>query len=187
MTITTINIGGVNYTSYASVVEADAYLAVDPTRSAAWAALNPDQKGTNLVAATRRLDLLQWSGEKVDPNQETQWPRNNATCDGESVPNTGVPKPVENATGLLAGSITRDASASNQGTSGSNIKKAKAGSADVTFFRPTNGVALQDTTAYSLVQCYLDGAGGAYGLVSGNCDNSEFLDKEAPGLNRGYP
>ena len=73
MTITTINISGTDYTSYASVAEADSWLAVDPNRSAAWAALVTTDKEINLVAATNRLDLVSWSGTKENPAQANQW------------------------------------------------------------------------------------------------------------------
>ena len=65
MTISTITIETVDYVSYASVAEADAYLNVDPVRESTWEALDTDGKGKKLVAATRRLDLLSWQGEKT--------------------------------------------------------------------------------------------------------------------------
>lgn len=190
MTITTIVIGGNNYTAYASVAEADAYLAVDPTRSAAWALLSDDQKGANLVAATRRLDLLDFSGEKVSGTQETQWPRNNATCNGDPVPSDGVPLELQNATALKAGSITIDATQANAGTSGSNIARVQAGSAEVEFFRPTiPGAALQDETVFQLINCLLAGAGSGagFGCASGTDGTSIFGDADFPGLSEGYP
>lgn len=189
MSLTTITVGANTYTSYASVAEADAYLAVDPTRSAAWAALTTDQKGANLVAATRRLDLLDFSGEKVSDTQETEWPRNNATCNGNAVTSTDVPPELENATILKAGSITLDASQSNAGTSGSNIARVQAGSAQVEFFRPTiPGTALQDETVFQLVACLLAGAGSSagFGCASGTDGTSIFGDADFPGLTEGF-
>ena len=195
MSITTITIGGLNYTSYASLVEANAYLAVDPTRAATWNGLTDDQKGTNLVAATRRLDLLDYSGEKVSATQENQWPRNNALCNGDPVTSTDVPIEIENATILVAGSIALDSAQSNAGTSGSNIKRVEAGTAVVEFFRPTiPGLALQDETAFRLVQCLLESAVGQTGLsgglasgTTGTLSESIFEDRTAPGLEEGLP
>ena len=57
MSLTDITINGNSYASYASVTEANATLAVDPVRMAAWAALDEQGKGIRLVAATARLDL----------------------------------------------------------------------------------------------------------------------------------
>lgn len=192
MTISTITIAAINYTSYASVVEADARLAVDPTRSAAWAALTTDQKGADLVAATYRLDLLTWKGEKAGGAlQVNAFPRTGLTYkDGTAVTDTDVPQEVEDATILLAGSIALDASNANQGTSGSNLKRVKAGSAEAEFFRPTTGVQLQDTTAFALVKCFLAGQSGANigqgNFASGICDTSSFSDRDKYGRNEGY-
>ena len=188
MSITKITVGGVEYTAYASILEANQYLLVDPTRGTAWAALSDEQRGTNLVAATRRLDLLDYSGEKVSPTQETQWPRNNATCDGNPVTNTDVPLELQNATILKAGSITLDSSQSNAGTSGSNISRVRAGSAQVEFFRPTAGAAVQDETVFQLVSCLLAGAatGAGFGCASGTDGVTSFDDVDFPGLREGF-
>ena len=192
MTITTITIATINYISYASLVEANVRLAVDPTRSAAWALLTDDQKRADLVAATYRLDLLQWKGEKAGGAlQENAFPRTGLTYkDGTAVTDTDVPQEVEDATILLAGSIALDASNANQGSSGSNLKRVKAGSAEAEFFRPTTGVQLQDTTAFTLVKCFLAGQSGANvgqgNFASGVCDSSSFSDRDKYGKNEGY-
>ncbi len=190
MSISTITINSTDYTAYASVSEADDYLAVDPTRSVAWNALSDDDKGRNLVAATRRLDLLKYSGEKADPDQVNEWPRTGATCAGEPVTSTDVPTQIEQATSLIAGSIALTPTQANAGTSGSNIKIVRAGSAEVEFFRPTiPGVALQDETAFALVRCLIDGASGnasLFGASPGTDGESAFEDRTAPGLSEGY-
>lgn len=195
MTITTITIESVDYVSYASIVEANRLLNTDPTRETAWEALSDDQKGKNLVAATRRLDLLKWAGQKTggDAAQENAWPRTGVNYpDGTAVPDNIVPKAVENATILLAGSITLSAANANAGSAGSNIERVRAGPAEVEFFRPTiPGPALQDETAFQLVAPFLSSAGSAgFGVVSGTTgDNaaSAFTDRTSPGLNEGYP
>lgn len=192
MSITIITINAVNYTSYASVAEADDRLAVDPIRGTAWAALSPDQKGANLVAATFRLDLLRWKGEKTggEGTQENAWPRTGVTYkDGTPVSTTEVPIEVENATILLAGSIALDASVSGSGTSGSNIQRVRAGSASVTFFRPTiPGGVIQDETVLDLIRCFLEGGiSAAVGaLASGTDAESSFCDENF-GLKDPFP
>lgn len=192
MSISTITISTVDYVGYASVAEADAYLAVDPARAAAWAALTTDQKGGNLVAATRRLDLLSWQGEKTGgASQENEWPRTGLTYpDGTPVSTTEVPKAVENACVLLAGSVALDADVADAGTSGSNVKRAKAGSAEVEFFRRSDGRPLQDETAFALVVPFLEASalGGALGpLASGTDGESTFSDVDSWGRTGGFP
>lgn len=196
MSLTTIDINGTQYPSYATVAEADIFLQVDPVRATAWAALTADQKGINLIAATRRLDLENWSGEKTDPAQETDWPRDNAMCNGTPIPD-GLPIPTEIESGCcsIAGTIAIDASASQAGTGPSNTKKVGAGSAAVEFFRPQTGsnysLSAQNPDAYALVRCLLQGAGAAsgigYGVASGTCDQSSFDDVNEPSVSQGYP
>ena len=197
MSITTITINTVNYTAYASLAEVNAYLAVDPTRNTAWNALTDEQKNINIVASTRRLDLLDFSGEKTGgATQERQWPRTGATCNGVDIgTTTDVPIEIQNATALLAGSITLDSTVSNAGTSGSNIESVRAGSAQVQFFSPETGVAVQDQTVFDMVSCLLAGNAAAigtagFGLASGTTgDNaaSSFEDRDAPAPSEGYP
>ena len=194
MSITTITINTVDYISYASIVEANQRLAVDPTRSTAWAALSDDQKAIQLVAATNRLDLFDYSGEKVSATQANQWPRTGATCNGTPVTETDVPLDLENATILLAGTIATTPDTANAGTAGSNIESVRAGTVAVSFFRPTiPGPALQDETAFALIRCLFAGAGATstnFGLASGSSGTntqSAFIDRNAPGLTEGWP
>ncbi len=192
MTITTITINTVGYTSYASVAEADAYLAVDPVRKATWEALSTDDKGLNLIAATRRLDLLSWQGEKTGGAvQENKWPRIGVSYpDGTAVSTSEVPQEVENATALLAGSIAITAKLADAGTSGSNTKRVKAGSAEVEFFRQQEGKPLQDETAFALILIFLEAAStsDALGpLATGTDGESSFEDIDEFGRNRGFP
>jgi len=192
MTITTIIISAVNYTSYASVAEADDYLAVDPVRKVTWEALSNDDKGLNLVAATRRLDLLIWQGEKTGgSSQENKWPRTGVSFpDGSAVSTTEVPQEVENATILLAGSIAISAKVAEQGDSGTNTKRVKAGSAEVEFFRQQAGKPLQDETAFQLIVIFTEAAAtsDALGpLATGTDGESTFTDIDQFGRNRGFP
>ena len=180
MGITTLTIHGNTYTSYASLAEADAYLAVDPTRGAAWCALSETTRNSHLVAATRNLDRLGYTGAKVSDSQANEWPRTGATESGVAVGDTDVPQSLEDACCVLAGSIALDAEAGNAGTTGSNIKAVGAGSARVEFFRPTTGGPLPDATALALVSGLLAVPTGSYGLASGVDGVSSFGDVYDP-------
>jgi len=192
MTISTITIATVDYTAYASVTEADQYLAVDPVRGTTWAAKTTDQKGALLVAATRRLDLFSYSGDKTGGSvQANQWGRTSLTYpDGTTVPDDEVPLDIQNATILLAGTMAITPAAGNAGTSGSNKKKVKAGSAEVEFFRPTTGVPLQDETAWALLQYWLANSvtSASVGMVAYGTDTeSSFEDSRVYPITDGYP
>ena len=192
MTITTITIGGNQYQSYASVAEADARLLVDPIRGATWAALTADQKGINLVAATNRLDLEKYSGQKTVSTQANRWPRDNALCDGVAVPDGTLPQEMEDGTIILAGSIAVDSAASAAGTGPQNIRRVRAGSAEVEFFTQQRNasfsLARSAPDAFAIIRCLLDGAGVGVGrgLASGTDGESSFCDPEYPGLTDGF-
>ncbi|MEE8597802.1 MAG: DnaT-like ssDNA-binding protein [bacterium] len=187
--ITTIIINGISYISYASLDEANARLAVDPTRGPSWSALSDDEKGMFLISSTNRLDLLRWNGKKRDgSSQLNKWPRTGVFyCDGSSVSSNDVPNEVENSTILLAGAIVLNPKISDLGSSGSNIKKAKADTVDVTFFTPKKGVAMQDETAYKLISCFLVGKSNVLtAYVSGENDKSYFSNIKQFDKDKGF-
>ena len=190
MSLVNIVISGVTYQSYASVAEADQYLAVDPQRSATWVALTDDQKGSHLVQATRRLDLERYPGEKTDPAQNLQWPRTGATCNGVAIPPDAIPQQLEDATIVLAGAIALDPGAAANSTAGSNIERVQAGSASVTFFRPTAtsySLSASVPDAFALLRCLLGGIGAGFGAASGTGASSSFSNINAPDINEGWP
>ncbi len=191
MSITTITISTIAYIAYASVAEGNAYLNTDPLRAAAWEVLDTAGKGKALVSATRRLDLERWKGTKTGGEgvQEEKWPRTGVTyLDGTAVSTTEVPQELENATALLAGSIVLDSKNAEGGTGGSNVKRVKAGSAEVAFFRATTpGSAIQDESVMDLVRQFLAGSGVSAGLASGCDEVSTFGDPTPWELTEGYP
>ena len=171
MSLTDITIGSVVYKSYASATEADAHLAVDPVRSTTWAAATADEKSEYLVAATRRLDLLNWIGEPETPVQENEFPRTGLTYRGETV--SGIPAPLERATALLAGTIASNSTAADKSTQSAAsraISEVVAGPATVRFSSTggsTKSLPLADETAFELVKQWLGGGVTYAGFVSG--------------------
>lgn len=192
MTIADITIGTNTYKSYATVVEADAQLAVDPVRKATWEALQDDVKGQYLIAATNRLDLLTWLGKKTGgATQLNAWPRSDLKYeDGTDVSTTDAPNQLQRATILLAGSIASEPESADAGSSASNIKKVKAGGADVEFFsspRVIAGTPLQDETAFTLIKLWLEGTAGSLGnTVTGTDTASTFGTAGQYDRTRGY-
>lgn len=194
MSITVLTIGGKTYTSYASAAEANDFLAVDPVREVAWKALSATDKNKKLVAATRRLDLLNWVGARTDPptTQPNRWPRTGvAYPDGTAVSTVEVPLEVENAAILLAGSIAIEAKSADSGTSGTKTKRVKAGSVAIEFFGQRQGKPLQDETAFRLVSIFLESAvaaGDRGPLDAGTDGESSFADPDSTkfGRDRGF-
>lgn len=192
MSLDTVDIGGNAYVVYAIVTEADIYLAADPVRKAAWEALaTEDEKDVLLVAGTRRLDLLTWQGEKTGgAAQANAWPRTGVSYpDGTAVSTSEVPQEVEDATILLAGTINITPTVAESGSSGSNRKRLKAGSAEIEFFRAEAGRPLQDESAFDLIKIFLEAFSGSAALgplASGTDGVSEFCEKETHGLVEGF-
>lgn len=193
MSISTITIAGVDYVSYASVAEADAYLNADFTRDPSWEIISTENKGKHLITATRRLNILNWQGLKAGgaDAQADAWPRINVTYkDGTPVTTVDVPQEVEAATILMAHTIATNSAASQAGSSGNNnIKRLQAGSANLEYFRPGVGVPLQDETAYALIKQFLtSGLSDAIGPNRyGEDAQSSFADDQMGyGLREGY-
>lgn len=189
MTITTLTLSGTDYTSYASVAEADARLAVDPVRYAVWGALTLGNKIRFLVAATNRLDQLSWRGDKAGGGaQENAFPRTGLTYKdgGGAVTSVDVPKEVEVGTILTAGSIAIKPSVADAGRSGSNVEEVQAGTARVKFFRPVAGGPLQDQSAFDIVRCFIAGGDAAlFGGATGNTGTSDFCNRDRNGFSQG--
>ena len=194
MSLTTIAINGHDYTAYADVAEADPVLAVDPVRMAAWAALETDPKGIRLIASTNRLDLLSWLGSKTGgAAQANAWPRSGLVYeDGTPVPDDEIPRNLERATILLAGSIASTPAQADAGTSGRAISSVKAGSAEVEFFRQQvtiTGKPVQDETVFALVRRWLQGrdSSASVGAVASGTDGeSQFTDANSYGRTQGF-
>ena len=197
MSLTPIDINGTTYTAYASVAKADAALAVDPARMAAWAALGGDAKAIRLIAATHRLDLLNWRGQKAGgAAQANAWPRSGLVYrDGTPVPPDAIPREIERATILLAGSIAATPAAADAGKSGFGLKRAKAGSAEVEFFfdrQAITGRPIQDETVYALISLWLEGGTGSGvsastgPVATGTDGKSAFEDADRYGRTEGF-
>lgn len=194
--LTTITIDSVDYSSYATVTEADEVLNIDITRGTAWKALDTDGKGARLIAATRRLDLLRWDGEKTGGNaQTTAFPRSGLLYpDGEEVDDSTVPIQVELATIYMAGSIAvRPANASSTSTTSTSreISKVKAGPVEIQYSPGSSGAsnefALPDIDALTLITFWL--VGNSQSLILSNAygiDAESFFVKDRYKRSEGF-
>lgn len=186
--VATVTIGGNNYNVYgltsAPVTDATTYFAGQLGASAtAWGAATADNRARALVSAVRWMErAVVWSGTKTSGAQPLDWPRNGASCDGTAVADGTIPDEVALAEFELAGLILRDASVAEGSGTGSNIRRAKAGSAEVEYFSATAG-GPTDTrlpqVAHDLVKCLYGGATGiAEPFVSGTDVCSDFDDDD---------
>jgi hypothetical protein len=194
-TVTTVTISAINYSVYAlvsdPVTEATNYFNGQLSPSAtAWAAATADNRARALVTAARWLDrAVAWSGTKTSASQPLAWPRDNATCNGTNLGTNIVPDSIVYAQFELAGLILVDPTIAVGPGTGSNIKRVKAGSAEVEFFTGTLGTS-SDTrlplVAHDLVKCLYGSSGGSGGsFVTGTCEESAF-EEDAEELNQGW-
>ena len=119
-----VTIGETEYPVYESVADADAYLTADPYRSLAWSTRTETGKAQGLGAATRLIaSQPDWCSTPVDPASGT------------------IPQALADATAALAADILSKPAIISNPSGASNIKRAKAGSAEVEYFNPTLAAA----------------------------------------------
>jgi hypothetical protein len=112
----TVTIGANTYKTLATIAFADIFLAGDVQRAVPWALKNADAKARGMVSATRKLIPLPWI-TPLDPDADQ-------------------PEAVMEAASMLASDLAAKPKLAANSTGASNIKSAKAGSAQVEFFSP---------------------------------------------------
>ncbi|MBI4774217.1 MAG: hypothetical protein HY788_08560 [Deltaproteobacteria bacterium] len=82
--------GGTSANSYISVEEADDYFAMR-VHTDAWANAAIGGKQKALMDATRRLDRIEYTGDKTSGGQALEWPRTGATLRDETIDHDEIP------------------------------------------------------------------------------------------------
>lgn len=150
-----VTINAQTYSIYGELAEAKVYMAAR-LGAAAWNGANDTTRSQALVTATRWLRRLPWA----------------------SVPTyADAPEAVEHATYELALLLIANPALQEQSSSGSNKKRLKAGSAEIEFFRPTDGPAIP-LVAWQLIRDSFDpgSASGEHGEAYGTCAEPEIGD-----------
>lgn len=193
---TTITISAVAYPVYGftsdPVADADSYFAAR-LGATDWTGATTLVKQQGLITAAREFNVKHWDGTKTVSSQSLEFPRDDLELDGVALADNLVPERIvlgefEYALKLIATPTLVDSS----GT-GSNIRRAKAGSAEVEYFRPTIGTASDlplPQLVFDLVSPFLAGADSALlaaPRVGGDDEVSSFNDCHRFGLNAGFP
>lgn len=154
--------------SYISVADANTYF-LDSLGADLWTASSAIVKGQGLVTASRQISLLV-----------------KTACKLPFVPPLVITE-LGTATSELALAFITDPALINAGSTAKNIKKAKAGSADVTFFRPTDGSRFPPNVMTILAAggC-IDGASISAPFASGTGAPSSFCDTDLYGVSQGF-
>ena len=117
-----VTIGDYQYDVLAGIPDASQYLAADVARAAPWALLTVPAQGRALVSATRLLLGAPWCGNVPDPT-------------------AAQPPAIIAATAMLAADMGAKPRLQANPGGASNVKMAKAGSAQVEFFAATTATA----------------------------------------------
>lgn len=111
-------------------------------------------------------------------------------CDGNTVDALVIAPDLKSAQIELAFELSQDVTLETQKNTGKNIKKVGAGSAQVEFFRPTNGAGESSrfpAIVQELIRCFTGSAGvgssGALGYGTDHC--SQFDNDDRYDLNDG--
>lgn len=186
--LTDLTIGGGTYKSYATLAEADTYLAADDVLADGWDVLADARKIRRLVSATRKLDMLPWRGKKAVEGQGTQWPRSGLQdAEGDDLDSTIVPVSVVDATILMAGNLSVDLSVSEvEDTTPLRGDRVGQKAAEYFYEGPRELDALLPRGIQGLLLLWLDYGTDYTGAVTGNDSESEFSqDYGVYGFHRG--
>jgi len=121
-------------------------------------------------------------------DQLADFPREPLTCNGSVLDPLEIPVQLGDAQIELAFEMVLDPGLETAANTGSNVKRAKAGSAEVEFFRASNRPG--ESTRFppvvdELLRC-LKGGGVTPGYASGATSESQFDDCDRMDLTEGY-
>ena len=172
-----VTIGAIVYDIYGTEADAEEYFAAS-LEASAWNDATVLQKQQALVTGTRWIDRLDWQGAKTSDAQPLEFPRTGI----DGLADTWEP---EEANYELALALLVDSSLDKTATTGSNTKRVKAGSAEVEFFKPTDGLSFPTIVQQLIGQYLASSAGLSVGLASGTDEESAFCSTDNK-LTRGY-
>lgn len=186
----TVSISGTDYDVYGDTAGLKAYMAAR-LGSTNYDAADSGNKKAAHVSATRWLDRANWQGQKTDlvTPQSLEHPRTGLTDkDDNVVADDAVHITVEEACYELVEYLLGDPALTGSPDSGSNVRSAKAGSAEVEFFKPTEGSYPRfPTEANELIRYFLEGSSGISAPYAPGVDaESQFDDGDSYGLSDGF-
>ncbi len=197
-TVATITIGADSYSAYGltsdPVADAKSYFKAR-LGTTSWDSADTSTKKSALISATRMIDRRPlYSGAKTVSAQDLEWPRDGATWRDDAVVDGTTPDNIALASFELALSLLEDESIQDSAGTGSNVRRAKAGSAEVEFFVPTVGGSSETQfpqVVHELIAGFFSGSNTglgapfASGVDSSNLDESSHFDSDTDGYGVG--
>jgi len=176
--------------TYITLTEANTYLG-DSIRAQAWSFLPSDTRNKALLTAFRIIERQVWEGEATG---SIAFPRTGLTdCDEVAVSSATVPQLVKDAQAEIAYDLTQDNNLETTGGIGSNVKRARAGSAEVEFFTSTGGASGTGSARFQphimeLIGCFLEGSniGGIAPIAPGTSVESQTDAGDGYCVSEGY-
>lgn len=171
--------------SYINLIDAEAYF-LHKIHAADWDSATDPTKTDALVTATSMLDRQNWQGSKTQeaPTQALDFPRTGLTDpEGTAIASDAVPQFVLDATCELALALIQNLSVQTQKNTEQNIKRLKAGTAEIEYFRGISGGRFP-TIVQELIGYYLLGATGWERPFAEGTDVESGLSEYE--VNRGY-
>lgn len=146
-----------------------------------------------LVTAFNIIERQTYEGEMTasPPTQTASFPRTGLTDRyGDAVSSSVVPQAVKDAQMELAIALLANAQVASQANASGNIRRLRAGSAEVEYFRPTEAGRFP-APVMELLGPFLDNGasliGEAGGFAYGTDVESQFDEDDGYDLNRGFP
>ena len=99
-------LAGPTSNSYVTLAEATA-IAQMQAFADEWNSTSDDDLVTALVAATRWLETIDYSGTRCTNTQRLKWPRSGIVCDGVTSDCAGIPYQIQEAEVILAFTYTK--------------------------------------------------------------------------------
>jgi len=169
------------YGEHTGAGSADQYLDASLVYNAIWNAASADDQKRALVTVAREFNRQAWQGEPTTPYPSVQplaWPRSGVVDrNGNPVNSATIPQAIIDGSYELAGAILADVAVASASSAGNSVKRLKAGSAEIEFFRPQSGGRFP-TSVQELVGEFLAGGGATSTLevaeVSGMDETSAF-------------
>ncbi len=190
--IATVSIGVTDYSVYAitsdALQDASDYFQ-GHVGGQTWLDAEADDQKKALISAFRAFERLMWEGTKSGSPQSTKFPRDGLTdCEGDSLPDDSIPDDIAYGEFELAYLLMLDPSILNRQSTRSDVRRAKADTAEVEFFlAPAGEETKMPTVVHDLISCFLSGTGSDVGLpfASGTDVESSF-DAEDMDRSDGY-
>ncbi len=173
--------------TYQLQAAADALLE-DHIATPDWVSVGSDDKARALITAFNVMENLVWQGTKTGTAQH---PRTGLTnCNGDAVSSASVGSDILLAQAILAYEYSQDTALADSSSTGAELKRAVAGSAEVEFFQKARTFGANPLSAYQrlptvvkdLLKCYLS-AGASTGLgaptITGTSAGSSFCEHDS--------